>query len=88
MYLVRNMMFTRVLRKVFPQRRTRVMSWLPPPSANRVPLAKSAPDTRASTNLGISAGSADPSASSMTRTSPVAAVKPHAIAFPLPLRVW
>ena len=71
-----------------PERRSRVMSSLPPPGANRLPLAKSAPATSASTNAGISAGSAEPSASNITMTSPVAAAKPHAIALPLPLRVW
>jgi hypothetical protein len=64
------------------------MSSLPPPGAKREPLAKSAPATRAATKAGISAGSAEPSASNMTMTSPVAAAKPQATALPLPLRVW
>src|SRR5215207_4009144 len=64
------------------------MSSLPPPGAKREPLAKSAPATRALTKAGISVGSAEPSASNMTMTSPVAAAKPQAMALPLPLRVW
>ncbi len=47
------------------------MSAEPPPAVNRVPLAKSAPALSASTNLVISAGSAEPSASNMTTMSPV-----------------
>ena len=43
----------------------------------RLPFAKSAPSTRASTKRGISAGSADPSASSITMMSPVHAAKPQ-----------
>ncbi len=71
-----------------PLRRSRVMSSLPPPGAKREPLAKSAPATSAETKAGISAGSAEPSASNMTMTSPVAAANPQAMALPLPLRVW
>jgi len=41
-----------------------VMSDEPPPSAKRLPLAKSAPSRSADTNAEISAGSAEPSASS------------------------
>jgi hypothetical protein len=63
------------------------MSSLPPPVVNRLPLAKSAPAISADTNAGISAGSADPSASNITITSPVAAANPQAMALPLPLRV-
>ena len=83
-----NSVFATPFRPALPERRSRVMSSLPPPGANRLPLAKSAPATSASTNAGISAGSAEPSASNITMTSPVAAAKPHAIALPLPLRVW
>ena len=64
------------------------MSSLPPPGVKREPLAKSAPAIRAVTKAGISVGSAEPSASNMTMTSPVAAAKPQAMALPLPLRVW
>ena len=71
-----------------PDLRSNVMSSLPPPGTNREPLAKSAPVTRADTNSGISAGSADPSASNITMTSPVVAANPHAIALPLPRLVW
>jgi hypothetical protein len=63
------------------------MSVLPPPSAYRVPLAKSAPPSSVATNNGISAGSAEPSASTIAMTSPVAAANPHASALPLPVRV-
>ncbi len=63
------------------------MSLLPPPLANRLPLAKSAPSTSALTNCGISAGSADPSASTMAMMSPVATANPQARALPLPRRV-
>ena len=76
------------LRPALPLRRSRVMSSLPPPGAKREPLAKSAPATSAETKAGISAGSAEPSASNMTMTSPVAAANPQAMALPLPLRVW
>ena len=62
------------------------MSQLPPPAANLVPFAKSAPSRRAWTNCGISAGSAEPSASTMAMMSPVAASNPHARALPLPDR--
>jgi len=55
---------------------------------NRLPLAKSAPSTRAETNAGISPGSAGPSASNITIASPLAAWKPHASALPFPRRVW
>ncbi|OLT10035.1 hypothetical protein BJF78_29350 [Pseudonocardia sp. CNS-139] len=54
---------------------------------NRLPLAKSAPPASAPTNDGISAGSADPSASSITMMSPVAAANPQASALPFPRRV-
>src|SRR5664280_570034 len=47
-------------------------------------LAKSALCLNASTNRGISAGSVEPSASSITMKSRVAAAKPHANALPLP----
>ncbi len=77
-----------MLRPRLPALRTIVMSSLPPPSAYRVPLATSAPSTRACTKRGISSGSAEQSASNMTTTSPVTASKPQASAFPLPLRVW
>ena len=83
-----NSRFATPLRPELPDLRSNVMSSLPPPLRNRLPLAKSAPPTSAETNAGISPGSADPSASNMTMTSPVAAVKPQAIALPLPLRVW
>jgi hypothetical protein len=63
------------------------MSLLPPPAANLVPLAKSAPLKSAYTNFGISPGSAEPSASTMAMTSPVAASNPQASAFPFPRRV-
>ena len=63
------------------------MSSLPPPWENLLPLAKSAPLTRVSTNRGISAGSVEPSASIITMMSHVAAAKPHASALPLPARV-
>ena len=56
----------------------------PPAQGEPSPLGESAPATSASTNRGISPGSAEPSASSMTMTSPVAAAKPQASAFPLP----
>ena len=62
------------------------MSVLPPPGANLVPFAKSAPLTSACTNFGISPGSAEPSASTMAMTSPVAASNPQASAFPFPRR--
>lgn len=62
------------------------MSLLPPPLPNLVPLAKSAPSRSALTNLGISAGSAEPSASIIAMISPVAAENPQASAFPLPHR--
>jgi hypothetical protein len=65
-----------------------VMSELPPPTANREPLAKSAPATSASTNRGISAGSALPSASNITTTSPVTRANPAARALPWPRRTW
>ena len=77
-----------MLSALLPSDRKRVMSSLPPPATNRLPLAKSAPATSASTNAGISRGSAEPSASNMTTTSPVAAANPQASALPLPLRVW
>ena len=64
------------------------MSALEPPCANREPLTKSAPLHSAETNRGISAGSVDPSASSITMMSPVQAAKPSAIALPLPLPDW
>lgn len=70
-----------------PKRRSNVMSLLPPPFLNLVPLAKSAPSRRARTNFGISQGSAEPSASIMTMMSPVAIANPHARAFPLPRRL-
>ena len=63
------------------------MSLLPPPGANLVPLAKSAPSSSAVTNRGISAGSAEPSASTMAMISPVAAANPQARALPLPERL-
>ena len=64
------------------------MSLEPAPGMKREPLAKSAPCLRASTKRGISAGSVEPSASSMTMKSPLASAKPQAKALPLPLRVW
>ena len=66
----------------------RVMSALPPPSRKREPLAKSAPASSASTKRGISAGSAEPSASSMTTRLPVTAAKPVRKASPLPRPLW
>ena len=42
----------------------------------------------AATNSGISAGSVEPSASSITMMSPVAAANPQARALPLPRAVW
>ena len=65
-----------------PRRRSRVMSELPPPIVNLVPLAKSAPLIKARTNCGISAGSAEPSASTIATISPVAASNPQARALP------
>ena len=59
------------------------MSLEPAPGIKREPLAKSAPCLRASTNRGISAGSVEPSASSMTMKSPWATAKPQAKAFAL-----
>ena len=75
-------MLTRPLSIRLPRRRSRVMSQ-PPPAANRVPFAKSAPSRRAWTNCGISAGSAEPSASTMAMISSVAASNPQARALPL-----
>ena len=51
---------------------------------NREPIATSAPDRRRPTNAGISCGSVEPSASSITMMSPVAAAKPARRAAPLP----
>ena len=68
--------------------RSGVMSALPPPSRKREPLAKSAPASSASTKRGISAGSAEPSASSMTTRLPVTAAKPVRKASPLPRPLW
>jgi len=67
-----------------PTRRNRVMSELPPPSRKREPFAKSAPAINVSTKAGISAGSADPSASSMTRASPVRPRSRSATRLPCP----
>ena len=67
-----------------PALRNPVMSALPPPGRKREPLAKSLPSSSASTNRGISAGSVEPSASSMTMMSHDAAAKPQASALPLP----
>ena len=81
------MRFTARPSTLLPSLRSGVMSVLPAPGANRDPLAKSAPEVSASTNRGISAGSVEPSASIMTMMSPVAAAKPQASAFPLPVLV-
>src|SRR5437868_1596664 len=81
-------MLTTRLRPQFPRRRSSVRSALPPSCVKRDPLAKSAPRCRAATNRGISAPSADPSASTMTMMSPRQAAKPQARALPLPLPVW
>jgi len=85
---VPNSVFARRLSPALPALRSGVMSSLPPPSVNRLPLAKSAPATSAATNAGISPGSAEPSASNITMTSPDAAANPQASALPLPVRVW
>jgi hypothetical protein len=82
--LVRYRAFTSRFSARFPQRRISVMSELPPPCAKREPLTKSAPLQRAATKRGISAASADPSASRVTMTAPVHAAKPAARAFPFP----
>jgi 3-dehydroquinate dehydratase/shikimate dehydrogenase len=50
-------------------------------------LLAAAPACSAATNSGISRGSAEPSASSITMMSPVAAANPQARALPLPRRV-
>ena len=63
------------------------MSALPPLGRNREPLAKSAPSTSASTNIGISAGSAEPSASNITTDVAGDLAKPAASALPLPRRI-
>ena len=52
----------------------------------REPLTKSAPSTSAATNRPISSGRCEPSESSVTMMSPVAASTPHSIASPLPRR--
>ena len=49
---VPNSVFATPLRPALPERRSRVMSSLPPPGANRLPLAKSAPATSAATKRG------------------------------------
>src|SRR5665647_932034 len=56
------------------------MSNVPPPGRKRDPLTKSAPCVSASTNTGISRGSVEPSASSITMISPVAGAKGRALA--------
>jgi len=59
-----------------PALRRAVRSLLPPPWAKRDPFTKSAPWQRAATKRGISCGSVEPSASSITMMSPVEASKP------------
>src|SRR5437588_6843828 len=76
-------MLTRRFNQKLPQWRRKVISWLPPPLIKREPLAKSLPAISAATKQGISFGSADPSASSMTMMSPVQAAKPALKASPL-----
>ena len=60
------------------------MSVLAPPGAKREPFAKSLPASSEATNLGISAGSLEASASIITMMSPDAAANPQARALPLP----
>ena len=67
-----------------PNALTGVMSVLAPPGAKREPFAKSLPASSEATNLGISAGSLEASASIITMMSPDAAANPQARALPLP----
>ena len=68
------------------ERRRRVMSALPPPCEEARALHDVGAGDQRPTKRGISAGSVEPSASSITMMSPVAAAKPACSAAPLPRR--
>ena len=64
----------------------RLMSLVPPPCMKREPFTMSAPASGRPTKVAMSGGSIEPSASSITMMSPVAAAKPVCSAAPLPWR--